>query len=49
MNEKEHGLNVDHNDIRYRGFSIAKKGKGQAVKLSLQFLENSITMKMLFT
>jgi hypothetical protein len=36
MNEKEFGINVDHN---------AK----QAVKLSLQFRENNITMHMLFT
>jgi hypothetical protein len=49
MNEKEYGINVDHNDIRNPGFSIANKIKGQAVKLSLQFRENNITMHMLFT
>jgi hypothetical protein len=49
MNEKEYGINVDHNDIRNPGFSIANKAKGQAVKLSLQFRENNITMHMLLT
>ena len=37
------------NDIRNPGFSITNKAKGQAVKLSLQFRENNITMHMLFT
>jgi hypothetical protein len=46
---KDYGINVDHNDIRNSGFRIANKAKGQAVKLSLQFLENNITMYMLFT
>jgi hypothetical protein len=49
MNEKEYGINVDHNDIRNPGFSIANKAKGQAVKLSLQFREKNITMHMLLT
>jgi hypothetical protein len=30
MNEKEYSINVDHNDIRNSGFSIANKAKGQA-------------------
>jgi hypothetical protein len=49
MNEKEYGINVDHNDIRNPGFGLANKAKGQAVKLSLQFREDNITMYMLFT
>jgi hypothetical protein len=49
MNEKEYGINVDHNDIQNPGFSIAEKAKGQVVKMSLQFRENNITMHMLFT
>jgi hypothetical protein len=42
MNEKEYGINVDHNDIRNPGFSIASKAMEQAVKLGLQFRENII-------
>jgi hypothetical protein len=49
MNEKEYGINVDHNEIRNPGFSIDNKGKGQAVKLNLQFREDDITMYMIFT
>jgi hypothetical protein len=49
MNDKEYCINVDHNDIRNPGFSIANKAKGQAVKLSLQFRENNITMNMIFS
>jgi hypothetical protein len=49
MNETECGINVDQNDNRNPGFNIANKAKGQAVKLSLQFRKNNITMHMLFT
>jgi hypothetical protein len=49
MNEKEYGINVDHNDIRNPGFSITNKAKGQTLKLSLQFREKNITMHMPFT
>jgi hypothetical protein len=30
MNEQEYGINVDHNDIRNPGFSIANKAEGWA-------------------
>jgi hypothetical protein len=49
MIEKEYGIKVDHNDVRSPGISIANKAKGQAVKLSLQFRENNITIHMLVT
>jgi hypothetical protein len=48
MNEKEYGINVNHNVIWNPGFSIANKDMGSAVKLSQQFRENKITMHLLF-
>jgi hypothetical protein len=29
MNEQEYGINVDHNDIRNPGFSIANKAEAE--------------------
>jgi hypothetical protein len=49
MKYKAIGINVDHNDIQDPTFTIANKAKGQAVKLSLKFRENNITMHMRFT
>jgi hypothetical protein len=34
MNEKEYGINVDRNDIRNPGFSIANKARGTEPAIS---------------